>query len=235
VGGAWSCYRARGPAVDPAALERVGGETRVLETSLVDLEEGIEAAWRRVASDTRYELRRARARGLTVGEEPGCVDEVYALHLAQARHWPGYRPLPLELSRRSLQTCGSADAGPGPLARLFVARDARGVVCAMYFLDHPRELLAWWGVTRGGARGQYAMPLLLWSAAEWAAGAGRARVNLGGSAGRRTLAAFKRGLGARELRYPVRWIDARHGPWTVRALATLQARVRRGRFRGEAA
>jgi hypothetical protein len=235
VGGAWSLYRPEGPAADPATLDQLSGETRFVETSLIELEDGIDAARSRIERDTRYELRRARARGLVIAQEPERVDEVYALHLAQARHWPGYRPLPLELSRRLLAARGDAEGSREPMARLFVARDARGVVCSMFFLDHSREMFAWWGVTRGGGRGQHAMPYLLWSAAQWAAAAGRSRVNLGGSAGRNTLAAFKHGLGSRAVSYPVRWMDARHGPWMVRWLAALQHWVRRDRFRGEAA
>ena len=37
------------------------------------------------------------------------------------------------------------------------------------------------------------------------------------------LAAFKRALGGRALRYPLRWLDARQGPPPVKLLAALQA------------
>jgi hypothetical protein len=231
VGGEWALYRPHGPSVDPGALEPASGETRILETSILDLAEGVEAAWRRVDRDTRYELRRARERGFRLREEPEVLEEVYALHLAQARRWPGHRPLPLELSRRLLAPGSRAE----PIARLFTVRDARGLLCAMFFLDHRREAFGWWSGTRGGLRAQHAMPFLLWSVAQWASDAGRARLNLGGSAGRATLAAFKQALGARVHRYPVRWLDAAGGPWSARLLAALQRRVRRRRFRGEPA
>jgi hypothetical protein len=229
VGGEWALYRPCGPPVDPGALEPATGETRILETSILDLADGIETAWGRVERDTRYELRRARERGLRLHQEPEALEEVYALHLAQARRWPGYRPLPLELSRRLLAPVAHTD----PVARLFTVRDARGLLCAMLFLDHRREVFGWWSGTRGGLRAQHAMPFLLWSVAQWASEAGRVRLNLGGSAGRATLAAFKQALGARVHRYPVRWLDAAGRPWATKLLAALQQRVRRRRFRGE--
>ena len=77
------------------------------------------------------------------------------------------------------------------------------------------------------------MPFLYWSAIEWACRASRARLNLGGSVGLSALAAFKRSLGARSFRYPMRWLDGRGGPALARLLAAGQAWARRRRFRGE--
>jgi hypothetical protein len=233
VGGEWSLYRPAGPDPGDATFASTSGETRRLETSNIDLEEGLAAAWRRVDRDTRHELRRARARGLRVAEEPEALEPTYALHLAQARAWPRYRPLPLEVSRRLL---GAPSAGfLPPVARLVTVRDRRGLVAGMFFLDHVHEILGWWSGMRGGPRAQHAMPFLVWSVVEWAAEAGRRRLNLGGSIGRASLAAFKHALGARACSYPVRWLDAGHGPWTARLLAGLQRGVRRGRFQGEPA
>jgi hypothetical protein len=95
--------------------------------------------------------------------------------------------------------------------------------------------MPWWSGTHPDARGREAATLLLGSVVEWAAGAGRARVNLGGSAGLPALAAFKRALGARTELHPVRWLDARHATPAGRALAAVQAALRRGRARGAAA
>jgi GNAT superfamily N-acetyltransferase len=102
-------------------------------------------------------------------------------------------------------------------------------------LDHPRELMPWWSGTHPDARGREAAVLLLASVVEWAARAGRARVNLGGSAGLATVAAFKRALGATAVAYPVRWLDARHASPAGRMIAAAQAALRRRRVRGEAA
>jgi hypothetical protein len=57
-------------------------------------------------------------------------------------------------------------------------------------------------------------------------------VNLGASSGRASLAQFKRSLGAREVRYPVRWLAPAAGHVGARAVTALQAWVRRGRHRG---
>jgi hypothetical protein len=233
VGGEWALYRPEGPAPDGAAVEAASGETRFVETSVMELANGSEAAWRRVDRDVRHELRRARARGLCVAEEPDALEEAYALHLAQARHWGGYRPLPLDLSRRLLEATSTLGGVAVPLARLYTVRDPRGLICGMFFLDHPREIFAWWSGSRTGPRVQHAIPYLLWTAARRAHDAGRVRLNLGGSLGRATLASFKQALGARVHRYPVRWLDARRGPWAGRFLAGLQQHLRRGRFRGD--
>jgi len=232
VGGEWSLYRPHDAAVDGAALEVISGETRLVDTTLIDFESGIETVWRRLDRDTRYELRRARRRGLRFGEEPEALDEVFALHLAQSRAWPGHRPLPIELSRRLLAPSVSGGAAA---ARLFTIRDARGILGAALFLDHPREIFAWWSGSRPASREQHAMPFLFWTVVQWACEAGRVRLNLGGSVGLEKLGAFKRSLGARVHRYPVRWLDGRRAGWIGRTLAGIQTRRRRGRFRGDAA
>jgi GNAT superfamily N-acetyltransferase len=96
--------------------------------------------------------------------------------------------------------------------------------------------MPWWSGTHPDARGREAATLLLGSVVEWAAGAGRARVNLGGSAGLPALAAFKRALGAPH-RGPSGAL-ARRAPRGARR--TLRLRLRRprcgaGRPRGAAA
>jgi hypothetical protein len=232
AGGGWSLYRPVDAPLAPGAIEEPGGETRVLEASLVDLVPGgIEAAWRRVDRKTRQDLRHAREAGLAFAEDPGAIEAAYALHVAQGRAWRNHRPLPLELSRRLL----AARDADGPAARLFTLRDARGVVAALLALDHPREILPWWSGLHPGARQRHASGLLLWSVVEWAAQHGRERVNLGGSAGIDPLASFKASLGARPVRYPVRWLDARDAPLAGRIAAALRRRLRGGRRRGEAA
>lgn len=231
AGGEWALYRPAGPEVRPAALAAASGETRVLETGLIDLEGGLDAAWRRVDRKTRQDIQRARRAGVTFAEDPGALPEAWALHLSQARAWRGNRPPPLELSRRLLAPAGA----PGPLARLFTVRDRRGLLAATLALDGGRETMPWWSGSHRDARARGVMALLFWSVAEWAAAAGRTRVNLGASTGLDAVAAFKRALGARGCRYPVRWLDASHAPRPARWVAALQSRVRRGRARGERA
>ena len=229
--GEWSLYRPGGPPVPPAALESVTGETRWFETALVDLTEGLEAAWARVDRKSRQEIRQAGER-LVCAEQPEALEEAYALHVAQSRTWRTHRPMPLELSRRLL---GDARDGLGPVARLFTARRRGALVCATLVLDHPREAMPWWSGADPEARRLHASSCLLWSVVEWAHGAGRARVNLGASGSLDSLSAFKDSLGARMERYPVRWLDAASAPAPGRALAALQRRVRAGRSRGAAA
>jgi hypothetical protein len=221
TGGEWAFYRPGGPPPAPEALEAPGGVTRTETAAIVDLADGLEAAWRRVERIARQEIRAAGA--LVCAEEPGAIEEAYALHVAQSRSWGGHRPLPLELSRRLLEDGGD---GLGPVARLFTARDRDGLLCAALVLDHPREAMPWWSGARPEARRRHAFARLLWAVVEWAHVAGRERVNLGASAGRGPVAAFKDALGARPETYPVRWLDDRAAAPAGRVVAALQRRLR---------
>ncbi len=230
VGGEWALYRPCGPEPDAAAVAAPEGETRTLEAALVDLGAGLDAARARVDRKTRQELR-AAARLLAFAEEPDALEEAYALHVAQSRHWPGHRPLPLELPRRLL----ARGTGGAPPARLFTVRDAGGLLAATLALDGARETFPWWSGLHPDGRPLHAFAFLLWSVVEWAAEHGRARVNLGASGGQGPVALFKDSLGARALRYPVRWLDARRAPPAGKLVAALQRRLRRRRALGEAA
>ncbi len=232
VGGAWSCYRAEGEAVGDDALGRVGGETRRFEAAHVPLAAGLDPLLQRMDRKTRKEMRQARERGLTVGEDDGALGEAYALYRAQARGWSSHRAVPPELLRRLLAARASAP-GVERAARLFAVRDRRGLLAATLALDSPRETMLWWSGSHPEARAAHAFSLLLWAVVEWAHARGRSRVNLGASAGLDPLLAFKGSLGAVPFTYPVRWLDARHAVGAGRAVAWLQARVRRGRHRGE--
>ncbi|HTR97942.1 MAG TPA: GNAT family N-acetyltransferase [Candidatus Acidoferrales bacterium] len=227
VGGEWACYRPCGEAPSADALAILPGETRRFRAALVDLRGGLDAALARLDRKVRQSLQHARSRRLDFGEDPAALEPGYALHVAQSRAWSGHRPLPLELARRLL--------APGAGGRLFALRDAGGVVSAALALDGPHETFVWWSGTHAEGRRRGAGPLLLWRIVEWAAAAGRVRVNLGASTGLEGVAAFKHGLGADAFEYPVRWLDARHASLLGRAVALAQARLRRDRARGEAA
>lgn len=230
VGGAWSLYRPAGPGPSGEAIARVTGETRRVEASLIDLSAGLDAALARVERKQRQALRHPRARALAFACDPSALEAAQSLYEAQARAWPGHRPLPLELSRRLLR-----DDGGGPAARLFSLADGRGVVSAALALDGPHETFVWWSGTHAEGRRRGAFALLLWRIVEWAHARGRARVNLGASTGLDMVAFFKHGLGAASHRYDVRWLGASHANAAGRALAGAQAWVRRGRARGAAA
>ena len=225
VGGAWVLYRPHEPEVARAALERIPGETRAMTTAVMDLAGGVEAAFRAVARRTRSEIRSAHGRPLTCAEDPGALDEAYTLYRAQARGWPGHRLRPLELLRRLL-------LDDPPAARLFTARDARGLLAAGLVLIGDREWMWWWSGSHPEARVAHATARLMWWSAERAAAAGCARVNLGASAGLAPVESFKLGLGARDLPVIVRWIAPVHAGVVGRAVAGLQARIRARRARG---
>jgi hypothetical protein len=232
VGGSWACYRPVGPSVTPETLAIPGGETRRFEAAIVPLREGLEPLLHRMDRKTRKEMRQARDRGLEVAEDPGALEATYALYATQSRGWRAHRTLPLELLRRLLSGEG-AESGEAPPARLFTVRDSRGLLAGVLALDGPHETMLWWSGTHPGARARHAFPLLLWSVIEWAHARGRARVNLGASADREAILAFKGSLGAQPVHYPVRWLDARHAHRLGRAVAALQTRMRRGRPLGE--
>lgn len=226
VGGEWACYRPTGAAVAPGVLDLLPGETRWFESAVVELDGGLDAALARVDRKTRQGLLQSRASGLRFGENADALDPAIALHARQSRIWRGHRPVPAALSRRLIE------AG---VARLFTVADERGVLCATFALDGGSETLMWWSGAREEARSRGAFALLAWSVAEWAHARGRARLNLGASSGLDPVAAFKRSLGARLVRWPVRWLGPQYAPPAGRLLATLEARLRRSRARGAAA
>ncbi len=226
VGGEWVAWRPAGEPPGAPAIERVPGTTTRVATAIVDLADGIDGVRGRVRRTRRQYLNRD-SDSLVFAEDPGALEEVYVLHTRQARHWGGYQPLPLELSRRLL-------APPAPLGRLFTIREHGRLLAGTLFLDHPRELFAWWSGVHARARGRHVFPLLLWRAVEWAADRGRARVNLGGSAGRASLVAFKQALGATDQSFDVRWLAANYATPPGRWIAALQRRRRRARVQGDA-
>jgi hypothetical protein len=230
VGGSWVVARHEAPAPAEAALAEVPGETRVLATAVVDLSAGVEAAWRRVERHARQEVRAALRRGLELAEEPGELESAHALYTTQARGWHGHAPLPIELARRLL----APSPGGAPIGRLFTARDRAGLLSAVLVLAGAHEWFAWWSGSHADARRRHAFGALLWHAAEQAALAGARRFNVGASAAREGVGAFKRSLGAEVRDVRVRWIaPAGAGP-VGHLVAALQSRARRGRARGVA-
>jgi len=227
VGGAWSWYRPEGPEPEPEALAHVPGETRRFECALLPLLGGVTALRAGMARKQRQALERVLARRAEFADEPRALDEAYALHVAQSAHWPGHRPLPLELSRRLLKP-GAGE----PVARLFTLRESGELLSATLALDGPHETFVWWSGTHPNARRAGAFARLLWSVAEWAAVRGRRRLDLGASTGLPQVASYKASLGATSLAYPVRWLDASNAGWAGRQLARLQRHVRRGRALG---
>ena len=225
IGGEWVLFRPAGPAVDASAVERLPGETLVTTTEIVDLSAGAAAAYARIGRRERESIASARARGLACAEEPEALDETYALYVAQARAWRGHRPKPLPLLRRLL-------AGDLPAARLFTVRDSRGLLAGALALVGEREWLVWWSGSHPEARRKQAFASLLWSVGESAARAGAWRMNVGGDAGRGGIAAFKKSLGAAPLPVPIRWLGSDHASWWGRVVASVQRRMRAGRWRG---
>ncbi|MEQ1834281.1 MAG: GNAT family N-acetyltransferase [Candidatus Eisenbacteria bacterium] len=225
VGGEWACYR---PGLEPVAddaLAAVPGSTRQVETALLAVGRGLDACHAAMGRKARQTLEQAAERGLEFREDAAALDEAYALHVAQSRHWPGHRPLPLALSRRLL----AARAQGEPVARLFTLRSAQGLESATLVLDGAHETLAWWAGTHPAGRRLQAFTLLMWRVAGWAAEHGRLRLNLGASTGLEGVSAFKRSLGADIAGYPVRVLDARHAGRAGRWLAALQLARRRRR------
>lgn len=223
VGGEWSCYRAARAAVAPSALERLEGETRFMESAVIDLGSDSGEVRARMDRKTRQDIVRSASRGVRCEVDALALERVYALHAQQARLWRGHRVLPLELSRRLL-ALGAA--------HVLVAHDRDGVQCGLFALDAPHETFLWWSGSHPSARASDATPRLMAWAAEWARSRGRRRLNLGASRGLAALESFKRSMGARSVRYPVRWLAAANAAPLGRLAAAVQKRVRRGRHRG---
>jgi hypothetical protein len=225
VGGEWVIYRPHGPRIEPETLERVPGETRDTSTSVIDLRAGVDEVLRGMRRKTRKQVRATDAPPLACAEEPGALEEAYALYRAQARRWRGHRPRPLELLRRLL-------IGGAPAGRLFTARDARGLLTAGVVLTSTREWMWWWSGSHPEARAPNALARLIWWSVERAVAEGGERINLGASSGLASVAMFKVGLGARDLPVAVRWMAPIHAGLVGRAVGALQARVRKRRARG---
>jgi GNAT superfamily N-acetyltransferase len=223
VGGEWSGYRPEGAAMAASALDRLAGETRVMETAVIDLDTSEREMLGRMDRKTRQDIVRSATRGVRCDADPASLERIYALHARQARGWGRHRPLPLELSRRMLA------AGAG---QVLVAHDRDGVLCGIFALDGPHETFLWWSGSHPSARANDAYPRLMAWAAEWARSRGRRRLNLGASRGLPALESFKRSMGARSVRYPVRWLEPRSAAPLGRLAAELQRRMRRGRHRG---
>lgn len=224
AGGLWSLYRPEGPRFEPAPGDG-SSRTSEVETAIVSLDRGAGEARRAMDRKTRQSLERERE-ALWFAEEAGALGEAFTLHARQARGWSGYRPLPIELSRRLLAARG---ADGEPVARLFTVRGRGGLLSATLALDGAHETFLWWSGTREEGRGRQAFGVLAWSVVEWAAGRGRRRVNLGASPGLQAVAAFKDSFGAAPFRYPVRWLGAEHAPWPARAIARVRAALRGAR------
>lgn len=223
VGGEWSCYRASRVAVSSAVLELLAGETRFMESSVIDLGQDAGEVHTRMDRKTRQDIVRSASRGVRCEEDALALERVYALHTRQARAWRGYRALPLELSRRLLASGA---------AHVLNAHDRDGVLCGLFALDAPHETFLWWSGSHPSARASDATPRLMAWAAEWARARGRRRLNLGASRGLPALESFKRSMGARSVRYPVRWLASGSAAPLGKLAAAVQRRVRRGRHRG---
>ena len=224
VEGEWALFRPGGPPVDPGALAAVGVETRTETTAVIDLEGGAAATLRRASRRTRESVAAPAARALDCAEASAALEEAYALYAAQARNWPGHRLRSLELLRRMIE-------GPTPAARLFTARDSRGLLSAALTLVSEREWTLWWSGSHSDARRRHAFGALLWHIASRAADEGAQRMNLGASAGRGSVESFKKDFGATLHTVPIRWIGSRHAGPVGRAIARIQARVRAARAR----
>jgi Acetyltransferase (GNAT) domain len=226
VGGEWSCYRAGADLMASHALEIPGGETRWMDAAVLELGSGLDEARRAMGRKTRQGIARAMDSGLRCADDASALEEAYALHARQSRAWSAHRPLPLDLSRRLIAS---------GLARLLTARDARGLLCAAFALEGARETFLWWSGSHPDTRQSESYAALLWWSAQQAAERGCVRLSLGSSRSLAKLESFKDTLGARRVRFPVRWLDARHAPPIGRLAAALQARLRRGRARGDGA
>ncbi len=225
LGGEWVGYRPWGePLV--GALAAVPGETRTFTAFRVDLSRGLEAARARMDRETRRGILRIHERGLRVGPEAAALEEGYALHRAQARAWPGHRPIPLELARRLLALEGCA---------FLAARQGDTLAAGVLALAARQEAFVWWSGARPETRASHAYAALLWGAAQWAAARGCRSLNLGASAGREPVEVFKLGLGATPFDYPVRWLAPPRPGVVARAYLVAQAWRRRGRHRGRPA
>src|SRR5258706_16350708 len=91
LGGAWSLSRPEGPPVAAEALAALAGETRVLESGVIDLTAGLEAAWRRVDRKTRQDIQLART-PLRFEADAADLDGAYVLPAPPPRRWRGHAP-----------------------------------------------------------------------------------------------------------------------------------------------
>ncbi len=199
-----------------------------LVTSIVDLSGSAEARLARCHPKTRYNIRLAERRGVTVTEEGG--PEALARCLAatasrQAISLPGPRHL------------AAVAAALGPAARPLFAMVEGEVVSAIVVAAFAGEAIYLYGGTTGRFRERMPNYLLHWHAMDWAVRSGCLRYDLWGvpptdDPGHRWhgLRQFKLGFGGRTVVYAGSRSMLLH-PARARALERLEAAARRLRAR----
>jgi GNAT acetyltransferase-like protein len=189
-----------------AAWATVPARVRVRhDVHVVDLEEGIEGWWRRLSSGTRYKVRRAERKGVSVEwDSTGrLIPTAWDLYLRWASNRERASGVPPALAaakaepNESLPQFAAVAEALGSRSRLGLASIGDTPVAYMIMLLNGAHAHYWRGHSDHTlTRGAYPNHLLLAQLIEQAAAAECRYVHLGEFGGVGTLAAFKESLGA---------------------------------------
>jgi hypothetical protein len=196
------------PAWEQEALPRLIAQPRKIH--VLDLRGGMDVVWsRRFRSDTRRNMRLARARaesaGLTVecGSSAGLVADFYDIYLRWVDRRAHARRIPVQLARRRAERAEPrckfeiVASTMGSRCRIRVARIGSRPVAATITLIGNRTAVYWRGYDdRAVANQLHAMELLHLDAIEDACSKGCDDYEMGESGGVASLERFKRKLGA---------------------------------------
>lgn len=172
-------------------LEASGLPSRRNSTRVLPVDLGYERAASAFSATIRNQVRKAERRGVRVRIGAGAEDvrAYHRLHeeLVASREWRGHRyPLPLLMELAAMTEA----------VRLLVAEWEGNVIAGKLFLRDPDTVFYWQGAVDPRFHHLHASRAILDEAVRWAADAGAAALDLGGSAGIASLAAYKEAWGA---------------------------------------
>ena len=164
-------------------------------TYTLDTTQEPEILWKRLASEVRTAVRKAKKHGLEAKDSQESDD--FTAFLSAYQSTMRRRQLTDFRNPRSLVTLFSGLAHEGK-AKLFVATDRNRLVAGVFLLLHKQTAHWWIGGSYPDSWRLRPNELLLWTAIEWASKSGYRHLDLGGTPSRRThgLNIFKRHLGA---------------------------------------
>jgi lipid II:glycine glycyltransferase (peptidoglycan interpeptide bridge formation enzyme) len=172
-------------------LSALGVESRPETTHVLHLGEGYERVFAACSASIRNQVRKSRARGVTVRQarDEESIRGYYQVHTELAEQKGTYEfvyPLALIFELAGLS-----------FSRLLVAEYERRIVGGAFFFVDDRSVVYWHGATDRAYSHLFPARSVMDEAIRWACAENRRYLNLGASAGIASLERFKESWGAR--------------------------------------